>query len=248
MNERFTSLLQKPWVIPTAVGVVSLAAGTGIGYILGKRRNVAVAEVIPFPKYPESNQLALDFEKAGRALVEQHKAVVIEEQYAFPPEDIPDNIVKNPRMDPRDIVVVEQPNIITNVFAGTDDEWDYEAELSTRFADIPYVIHKDEFYADEMGYGQTTLTYYEGDDILVDEKEIPIHNHSGVVGEALMFGHGSGDKNVVYIRNERLGGDYEILRDTSSYEVEVLGLTVEKEHASQDLRHSKHTALRFRPE
>ena len=38
------------------------------------------------------------------------------------------------------------------------------------------------------------------------------------------FGHGSGDNNVVYIRNDRLENDFIVLRSQGEYAKEVLGL------------------------
>jgi hypothetical protein len=111
-----------------------------------------------------------------------------------------------------------------NIFANSDD-WDYEAELASRTKTAPYVIHKDEFFSGESGYNQLTFTYYSGDDILVDEQKIPepIYRHDRVVGE-LKFGHGSGDRNVVYIRNDDLATEYEVIKSEGKYSVEVMGL------------------------
>ena len=94
-----------------------------------------------------------------------------------------------------------------------------------------------------MGYEQSTLTYYEGDDILVDEHDVPVYNHNLSVGP-LNFGHGSNDKNVVYIRSERLESEFEVLREHGLYTVEVLGYEKEEE-----FRHSGyHSVPKFRPE
>lgn len=111
-----------------------------------------------------------------------------------------------------------------NIFANSDD-WDQEAEEASRTKTAPYTIHKDEYFSGESGYTQYTFTYYSGDDILVDEKQIPepIYRHDRVVGE-LRFGHGSGDRNVVYIRNDELAAEYEVIKSEGKYAVEVMGL------------------------
>ena len=62
--------------------------------------------------------------------------------------------------------------------------------------------------------------------------EVPVYNYSNVVGD-LLFGHGSMDPNVVYIRNEdrvRI----QILLDHGSYEVEILGL----DDSPEEIKHS----------
>jgi len=146
--------------------------------------------------------------------------------------------VLNPRGDVREIVV-DDPAKINNIFANSpSEEWDYELELQNRRGEFPYIIHRDEFFADEMGNSQSTLTYYVGDDILVDEQNVPIYNYSSVVGN-LRFGHGSEDQNVVYIRNEKLKTEYEVIQDSGYYQVEVLGLEIENRIEAEELRHSR---------
>ena len=133
-------------------------------------------------------------------------------------------------------VEVEPPKF--NVFASDNgDIWDHEAELSSRDPNRPYVISIDEFHEDDMGYRQSVLTYYEGDNVVVDEHDSVMFQHEKVLG-ALLFGHGSSDENVVYIRNEKLAVEYEVLRHQSSYAVEVEGHQIEEELGSGDLRHS----------
>lgn len=136
--------------------------------------------------------------------------------------------------------------VVRNIFDGTgDDTWDYERERSNRTADRPYVIHVDEFTGEEMGYEQSTLTWYERDRILTDEKEVPIYNHEEVVGN-IRFGHGSKDPNTCFVRNEAYEAEYEILRHPGSYQEEVLGLDpIEAAYEAEDIKHSKQPG-RFR--
>jgi len=109
-----------------------------------------------------------------------------------------------------------------DIFAHTGEGWDYELEVRNRQTNMPYVIHKDEFFENEEGRRQNTYTYYEGDNIMVDELETVIYNHAGMMGD-LKFGHGSGDPSVVYIRNEALKHEWEILLHKGEYTQEVLG-------------------------
>jgi hypothetical protein len=147
-------------------------------------------------------------------------------------------------------VDVVRDSVTRNIFDDTNDEWDYEKELLGRGDIDPYIIHADEFEADENDWNShTTLTWYEGDQILADSSDLPVYNHHTVVGNAnLRFGHGSGQADVVYIRNPRLEAEYEVIREPGSYEVLVLGGDgVEEQYATRDLKHSK-APLRFRPE
>jgi hypothetical protein len=109
-----------------------------------------------------------------------------------------------------------------------EDKWDYHEELKTRSPDIPYVIHIDE--SNEMeGYQQVTLTYYDSDDVLCNERdEIVDHGaeRDRLVGERNLnlFGHGSGQPDVVYIRNDRLEIVFEVCRSEGSFSEEVHGI------------------------
>jgi hypothetical protein len=104
-----------------------------------------------------------------------------------------------------------------NVF---DPEWNQEFEISQRTPDQPYVIHREEF-AEINGYTGVTLTYYEGDDVLVDEDNRPVENKSVLVGDdnlsRFKFGHGSGDPHLVFIRNDSLHVDIEVIRSEQKW-------------------------------
>jgi hypothetical protein len=132
-----------------------------------------------------------------------------------------------------------------NIFANGDSGWDYNYELSTRTPEEPYVIHVDEYIADEMGYDQRTLVYYSGDDVMTDHDDQVVFPYNTVVGE-LKFGHGSKDPAVVYVRNEMSETEYEIMLHTGLFKEEVLGLEVEREYARQERAELKHSRARFR--
>lgn len=173
-----------------------------------------------------------------------------------PPEEIPTIVEVDGEQfeaeDPEHLKVVGSPEEVVpvrrNAFAGGDglSNWDYEAEVRNRTTELPYVIHKDEFFADEKEYTQLSVVYYAGDNILVDDEEAPVYNHERVVGP-LRFGHGSGDPNVFYVRNDRLKAEYEIVRDQGLYSVEVLNLEIEDNQRARDLKHMQEPA-RFRRE
>jgi hypothetical protein len=121
-------------------------------------------------------------------------------------------------------VPVTEPPVVEHALV-IDGNWDYAVELAARTSDAPYVIHVEEFKANDMDHSQITYMYYDGDDVLVGEDERPIPHADLVVGQTnLKWGHGSGDPNLVYVRNERLLQDIEICRSPASYEEEVLGL------------------------
>jgi hypothetical protein len=134
-----------------------------------------------------------------------------------------------------------------HTFDTPTDDWDYEAEKNIRSDKEIYVIHRDEYVNDEMGYHQSTIEYYTEDGVMTDALQHPIYNYTDFVGhEALdQFGHGSGDNDVVYVRNEREKAEFEVLRNSGSYEREVLGMEAEEEYRDQDLRHSRYPQYKF---
>lgn len=128
-----------------------------------------------------------------------------------------------------------------NVFTNNEqfvDQWDYDMELPNRKSLTPYVIHKEEFDRDDMGFQQVTLTYYAGDGVVTDPYETPVYNHERLLGP-LLWGHGSGDPQVVYIRNEATSMEYEVCYDPKSSEVELHGLHIEEELEADELKHSQ---------
>lgn len=105
-----------------------------------------------------------------------------------------------------------------------DEGWDYPTELAQRSEEQPYVIHQDEFANSELGYSQTTYTYYTEDGILADVDKSRVPHAEIVVGQDnLKWGHGTDDVDVVFVRNDKLELEIEICRVHKSYEEEVLG-------------------------
>ena len=110
-------------------------------------------------------------------------------------------------------------------------ELDKEADEALNKSDFepPYEISFEEFLENGI-YEKETITYYEKDDTLADENE-EIMALSDVGEECL----GHFVNGVVYVRNERLGMDFEILRSPRSYSSYVLGI----EEDSQSSRSKK---------
>lgn len=132
-------------------------------------------------------------------------------------------------------------------FRVEDDEWNWEAELNQRSNKAIYVVTRDEFFADDVGFRHSALTFYEGDRMLCDELGEPIYNWTSHVGTELPFGHGSDDENVVFIRNESLKWEYEVSRDPGRFDVEVKGHDIELAYEEEDLKHA-HQPLKMRRE
>jgi hypothetical protein len=127
------------------------------------------------------------------------------------------------------VVSAEDPKVTNNIFVDgrpMEDDFDYDAEIPLRSEDAPYIISRDEFNQGEKDYAQDTLTFYVLDDTLCDARDQVIPDSDGAVGDVNLqkFGHGSGDNNVVYVRNDRMETDFEVLKSKNSYAKDVLGL------------------------
>jgi len=100
----------------------------------------------------------------------------------------------------------------------------------------PYVITEEEFRIDFPQHEKITLTYYAGDDTLCENDGNFIPDQDGTAGNENLhnyFGLASGDENLLHIRNERVGCDFEITRDGDSYQRAVLGFSAEAEAEEQ---------------
>lgn len=91
--------------------------------------------------------------------------------------------------------------------------------------DGPYAIDANTFFENQAGYKNISLTWFNGDKVLMDENDGVVETVSTNIGNHNLkkFGHLSGDANVVYVRNEHLQVDFEILLSQEKYSEVVLG-------------------------
>lgn len=110
------------------------------------------------------------------------------------------------------------PVVEHNVFEDHEDEDEGELqdldENEVINPEQPYVITIEQFHNTRDDHHKAVVIYYEGDDTLTDETDTIIDDIDGNVGRANLerFGHGSKAPNTVYIRNEKNGVDYEMVR------------------------------------
>lgn len=89
-------------------------------------------------------------------------------------------------------------------------EMEYPEDDRTGFEIISF-----EAYHYETDYEKTTISYYQGDNIMIDEdgELIEGDDHHLLIGDGLShFGGVSADPDVVYVRNNDIGKDYEVVR------------------------------------
>lgn len=233
--------------------VIGFGSGMALGYYLGKKAREVVAPAVTnvFNNTPEGDvddlltneDIALrlcSFVELERGKV-RDRALQLMRLYD-PSIDAPQDevVVETVEEVVEETIVVEGPDeepeakVINIFYNPAGDDWDYEKELEGR-GQQPYVIHQDEYFGNEQDFTQKTYTYYAGDNILVDDKDTPVHRHENVVGE-LKFGHGTTDKNTVYIRNPMLEMEFEILRMDGLYSEEVMGVHPEPEAERRSTR------------
>lgn len=136
--------------------------------------------------------------------------------------------------------VSEEDGVIEqNIFKGSDID---RLAVDDRRPDVPYVITLEEFMQNEPEHNQISVTYFEGDQTLADERDDVIEDINETVGRAnlMLFGLASGDENVVHVRLEKRSLDFEVNRSTGEYRREVAGFKEE------DLRHSDDGRMRRR--
>jgi len=232
------TIVRNHWVQTAAISTGTLIGGAVAGYFLGVRRTEkkTVSEVRDFlEEVKDDNQLLIPFHQP-----QEYVRIIEREGYDTRNEDIPDEA---------EIItvteVVEQEDApVINIFRNEDGDWDWDEESAGRLQKLlgqePYILHCEEFFNDEKDFHQSTLTYYEGDDILADETDQIIYNHAGLLGD-MRFGHGSKDPNVVYIRNEKMKCEWEVLRHTGHYSIEIAG-----NHLEPKDTHLGHSVLKFK--
>ncbi len=79
----------------------------------------------------------------------------------------------------------------------------------------PYVIRPEEF-GEYDDYEKISLTYY-ADGVLADDGDEPVEDVDEIVGIESLEHFGEYEDDSVFVRNDRLRCDYEILLDHSSY-------------------------------
>lgn len=90
----------------------------------------------------------------------------------------------------------------------------YCQESEKNYEDRPYVIAPEEF--GELDYNIVGLVYY-ADDVIADDNDEIIDNIDATIGNDAVSHFGEYDDDAVYIRNDTLKCDYEILRSEKEY-------------------------------
>lgn len=231
LNLNGTTKAQQATVLVMA-GVVGAAAGAAITYFVVRQKLKVHFEEVANEEILEAKRFYTELHKEGdlsdpeEIVKEKGYAQVVErEGYAGHPALAPIPDEENEPVVEKGVTVTRTR--VTNIFEETEeDDLFTEDGLSVhRSDDAPYVITQEAYMENEIDYEQYGLTYYEGDEILVDERDEVIPDTQGTVGDEnlLKFGMGTNNAHIVYVRNPVRKADFEIVRHEGKYEEVVMG-------------------------
>jgi hypothetical protein len=217
------------------------AVGVAIGFFIGYRLNRAKIRAEAFKQSEEEVDKIREMYRDSARIVREKPELddVVEERGYI----VTDEVVERPTRPPVPVDDIppgptqeriqygapppKVPTIKLETGKSKNTGWEFDEEIATRSTERPYIIHQDEYQANESGYKQEVLTWYAGDEVLTDEQEQPITNADELVDLNHMsrFGHGTDDFNVLFVRNDSISTEYEICRMPTSYEEEIAGLS-----------------------
>lgn len=101
----------------------------------------------------------------------------------------------------------------------------------------PYIIDGRDFIEDFDHHDKVSLYYYKGDDVLCHDHEAIVENVEECVGSDLLLG--IDDQATIWVRNEKLGIDYEIITLNDSYAKSVHGIGIDENLSPRELYERK---------
>lgn len=236
-REQLASLARSKKALVAATAAFSSLAGAAAGFVYAQKKLQPMYEELALKEIDEAKQFYATLykkdeyetpESAAEALGVEVPSAAVEalKQYAGMAGEVrtETTIVEEAELfgmslDSNGTGRVE---VVKNVF--TDAEVADEEDEEPLDTSVPFIISQEAFLENEPEHEQTTLTYFEGDDVLADQRDQAITETDKTIGtDTLKFGVKSNDPNVVYIRNYDLGLDIEILRSKGKFTEEVLG-------------------------
>ena len=117
----------------------------------------------------------------------------------------------------KEVDLKEYTDIIKHAEYGQTNQADISKDVKEGkiMADRPYIISPEEF-GENPYYDTISLTYY-SDKVLTDEDDIEIEDVDGLIGEDSLNHFGEYEDDSVFVRNDELQTDYEILLDERAY-------------------------------
>lgn len=231
------------WPIVAGVALISGSTGALVAHKVTKKRLTdefgeelrreldiqrTLAKVPPIEELSEKEK---QLQTAAEQVMDEYLGEVIvvddEEEEEGLPEPAPERKVYNIAADRSGAPLrsVEEERAAVFIQPHDGGLFKYDDEIPNRSEDEPYVISEDEYINQEKGYETACLTYYKLDDSLCDDKEILVDNVDMLIGTENLkrFGHGSTNEDVVFVRNDGIGMEFEIEQVNRSYKTFVMG-------------------------
>lgn len=216
--------VNKAVVTEVLVFGLGLSIGGGTAYILTKRKyeKQLEADIQSVKETYDRRYKSGEFATPGKVLenireLEEEREQITEQLDEFSQEiaDLGYNTgaVEEEREEP--VIVIESEARIIPEELSMPDNMD------------PHVISYDSFMGDDYDhFDKISITYFQEDDTLMDEREEVIPDIENLLGAdtTSRFGELSQDPDQVYVRVGKLRSDYEVTRDKRSYQEVVLGL------------------------
>lgn len=92
------------------------------------------------------------------------------------------------------------------------------------YPDVPYVISYNQFsFEHTEDYDKVPLEYYDENGVLVNDSN-EILDICQVIGEDALNHVGEEEENLVFVRNDKYGSDYEVQVIHSKYDIDNMGV------------------------
>lgn len=151
------------------------------------------------------------------AQIAQDEIDSVKEVYSRREKSVPENVVeKNSEDDFSEKEKNEYKNTIKHLDYTSYSKPDKNPEIYKESEDTPYVIKPEEF-GEFDEYEQISLTFW-ADQIITDDEDDILEEVNRVIGFESLNHFGEYEDDSVYVRNDRLKCDYEILLDQRKYE------------------------------
>lgn len=183
------------------------AAGLGIGFFAGKKfyqekyrkmadEDIASVNEMTTRRINEMKQAIMDVDAEAEENVEISTTEDI--------EDISDEELKT------------NERIVMQYNKAVKKEGEVESIRPKPTKAMIYVISEEE-YMEEGDYDKVSLEYFEGDKILVDDRDIPVDDPDAIIGEGTLDDFVISDDAEMYVRNDNISIDYELTKSEGSY-------------------------------
>lgn len=198
--------MNKVYWLVTGAALVGLGSGLGVGYLLAERHLDEFYAKLSQDEIAEAKKFYATLHKRGSFETPEQAVEAL-----IPVEEAADALLAY--QGKVEVTEVETTTVTRNIFE----------EMTKVDQTVPHIISEEQFMENGTEYLQHSLTYYEGDSVLVDERDEPIaaSEIDKTVGVSNLNSFGS--ETTIYVRNNKMQTEFEIVKSEGRYSEEVLG-------------------------